>query len=206
MRYMAPTLLIPILLLMALPAAAEVIGHPDLSGEWVLNEKASDDPAMVMLRARGSGGGMGRGDGIGGSGHGGGGGRGGGSGARPEGGSGNPGARLMERFQTLTVFHDAGEIDITDGLDISRFLHIDGKAEKVWTERGQVMATARWAGNILEVLWQGHGVDRTSYYDLSADGSRLVVIEQVLPPNSGETIKLRLVYDRAAVPPGTASK
>ena len=127
MRLLARLLPILLLLAAALPVPAEVIDHPDLSGEWVLNEKASDDPDTIMRRARGAGGGNGDMPGGGGGGKGGGG-RGGGGRPEAEGASGGPGAGMLERYRALSVFHEAGEIDITDGMDISRLLHIDGQA------------------------------------------------------------------------------
>lgn len=207
-------LLIPVLLLAvsAIPAAADEV--PDLNGEWVLNKEASDDPDAVMRPARaGSGGdGMGRGGGMG-RGSGGRGGRGSrgssmGGGGRPAGGEGdgNPGGRLLERYGTLSVFHEADDLDLTDGMNISRLLHVDGKAEKVWTERGQVMATAQWLDDELEVLWQGGGGERTSRYTLSEDGEQLVVTEEFLRPGSDDKVRLRLVYDRSGGALGPTSK
>jgi hypothetical protein len=220
-----PTLLCVLLLLPVAAAASDETGEatatvadgrPDLSGEWVFNRETSDDPAAVMRQAfsgGGRGGGMAGSMGRGGGGRGGGMGRGrtgGGprSGERPTGDQDgrNPGAHLLERYGTLSVFHDADEIDFTDGMDISRLLHADGKAEKVWTERGQVLATARWLDDDLEILWQGGGGERTSRYALSEDGKQLVVTEEILRRGSDEKIELRLVYDRIAGNSPTATK
>ncbi len=202
--------------LMVLPGVtwAEEPAHPDLSGTWVLNVRASDDPATVMRQAgggRGQSGGssqMGGMKGGRGGGGGGGGGRG-GMGGGHEGRSaqdpaaGRAGAQIMQRLQKLVIFHEGDELDITDGLDISRLLRTDGRPTTVWTERGQVKATATWQNNHLEVHWRGGGADRTSRYSISADGSQFTALEEIVRPGQDKGVVLRLVYDRvvADTPP-----
>lgn len=186
--------------------------HPDLSGDWVLDREASDDPRTVLRPPRDSGmggGGMGGGGtGRGGMGRGGMGrggmGRGGMGGGRPSGEmptnrggeDGGPAAGLAKRIGKLTIFHAGDEIDLTDGLEISRLLRTDGKPAKVWTERGQVEATASWQGESLVVNWRGGGVDRTSRFTLSGDGSRLEVLEEIVRPGGEDKSTLKLVYNR----------
>jgi len=198
-------------------AAAPAPVHPDLSGVWILDEKASDDPAAVMRRnwertggqrggMGGPGGMQGRGGGMGGR-QGGmqddpeGGGRGG-----PGGGPGQDRDRTMQRrIARLEIFSDGPEFDVTDGLDITRVLHTDGRTETVWTERGEQQATAAWQDGVLEVRWQGRGgPGRTTRFSLEGDGKQLVVLEQVQMPGSDEEVTLRLVYDRQAPADGAA--
>lgn len=183
--------------------------HPDLSGTWVLNPRASDDPAQMMRRAReaGDGGRGGRGGGRGGPGS-----------ARsnaldrgvgaldddmrraPRDGEG-PGDRdqtMQRRIGRLDIFQAGPEFDVTNGLDITRVLHTDGRSETVWTERGEQQATASWQDQTLVVQWSGRqGPGRTTRYSLSPDNRQLVVLEQVVQPGTQETVTLRLVYDRA---------
>ncbi len=202
MRTIVLSAALGLLLAPAAATPADEILHPDLSGEWTLNAEASDDPAEVQRRARSGqtgGGGM-SGGGGGGGGRGGGGGHGGGKhgGGSPgrEGEGGNPTGRMMARYATLTIFQEGDELDITDGLDISRLLRTDGTPQKVWTERGQVQATAAWRSATLEVVWRGDDWERTSRLALSTDGSRLVLVEEIGAPTSERRTTLRLVYDR----------
>ncbi len=187
-------------------AAAPTADHGDLSGVWILNEKASDDPAAVMRRNREQGGmgrgGMGRRGGRGDR-------QGMGGDERPdalqgrgqfgssEGGGQDRDRTMQRRIARLAIFSDGPEFDVTDGLDITRVLHTDGRTETVWTEHGEQQATAAWMDGVLEVRWQGRrGPGRVTRYALEGDGAQLVVLEQVQMPGSKDAVTLRLVYDR----------
>lgn len=188
------------------PAAttAPATTAPDLSGSWVLNRSQSDDPAAMM------GGGPGGGDRDG---EGRGGGRGGGryrGGALGEGEDSTDSptdvrkgpdaamvARLDQRIASMDIFQAGNEFNLTDGLDISRMLHTDGREESVWTERGEAKAKAGWRDGALVIDWAGgRGPARTTRFELSADGNQLYVFEQVVKPGEKKPISMRLVYDR----------
>ena len=193
-------LLPAIILLLALAgtaAADETPARPDLSGQWVLNQQASDNLMEVLGPAaagRGSGGG-------------GGGGRGGGG----HGGVGQSDMsqedrsaqiqrrmeRMLERLATLEIFHEDPDLDYTDGLEISRLLHTDGRTDTVWTDQGQMKATAAWNGSTLEITWRGERGSRKTYLSLSADGDQLIANEQLTSHGGGPGATIRLVYDRA---------
>ncbi len=179
------------------------------SGSWVLNKEASDNIAEVMSRTgskRGSGGGMGgrRGGGMGGGRGGGmGGGRGGGMGNRqaPSGDTAQMQLRRQKEISRLDIFTDGNELNITNGLDISRLLYCDGREVTIWTAQGETLAHAAWAdGRITETWSHGKQPARSFTYSLSEDGNRLTVVEQRTPPHGGQPITLRMVYDREQVP------
>ncbi len=182
--------------------------QPNLTGSWALNEKMSDDIHQIMMKAMGGNRGAGRGSGGPGGGRGGGGGGGGGRGGNM---GGQPGgeqsgsdsqaqkhAEEMKKQQSsLEIFQDGLELNITDGLDITRLLHTDGRSEKIWTQRGEATASAHWDKNILVVEWKT-GKDpkaRSRNYELSEDGGRLTVSEKLPIPNSKDTVSAKLVYN-----------
>ncbi|MFO7609039.1 MAG: hypothetical protein R6X35_07555 [Candidatus Krumholzibacteriia bacterium] len=181
--------------------------RPDLSGIWILDERASDDPAARRPRPDGGPAGGGRGGGgSGGRMHGG---RGGAMpGGRMQGGNpdwdggGRTGGRpdratLQKRLARLEIFQAGSELNLTDGLDISRVLPTDGSTVTVWTERGKQQATAAWDGPSLEIRWQAErGPVRTTRYQLAADAQQLVVLEQISGPGEEQPQTLRLVYRR----------
>ncbi len=179
------------LLLLAGAAAAADQAHPDLSGLWILNAKASDDPAAVLGQAAEAGqprGGYGREDTV-----------------DPnresqaknrEEAVADQAQRLRQRFSRLEVFTGGDEFSVSDGLDIFRLLHTDGRSETVWTDAGETQATANWHGTALEVQATGDKAGRLTRFQLSPDGSQLLVMEQFTPPGSKEPVILRLVYDR----------
>jgi len=186
----------------AAPAAA----HPDFSGHWKLDPKASDDPARM-----GGGPGGGRGGGPGG-------GRGGSGpaldpnqGKMPgegfDGSEGEAGKRAeaagrqaAREFGLLEIFHEGDEFDLTDGMQISRMLRIGGEPTEVFTPRGSVKAAAAWEGDALVVTErdpQGQ-VRRTRQFRLSGDRSTLTVKEiRQLPGKEGNAV-MSLVYRRVA--------
>ncbi len=176
------------------------------SGSWVLNQDASDNIAEVMAKAgssRGGGMGGGRGGGMGG-GHGGGmgGGRGGGMGSRqaPSGDLMQVQLHMQKEVSHLDIFTDGNELNITNGLDISRLLYCDGREVTIWTARGETQAHAGWAdGRITEIWNSGKQATRSFAYSLSEDSNQLTVVERRIMPR-GEPITLRMVYDRERIP------
>ncbi len=204
----------------AVPAvtAAPAAAHPDFSGHWKLDPKASDDPAKMGGGPGGPGGRPGGGRG---------GGRGGGPGGGPVGGSGpamDPnqgrmpgegfdgsegeageraqaaGRQAAREFGLLEIFHEGDEFDLTDGMQVSRMLRIGGEPTEVFTPRGSVKAAAAWEGEALVVTErdpQGQ-VRRTRQFRLSGDRSTLTVKEiRQLPGKEGNAV-MSLVYRRVA--------
>jgi hypothetical protein len=195
---------------------------PNFSGHWVLNIKESDDFAEVMREAMGGGqsgrgGGMegGRGGGMGG-GHGGGkGGGGGGRGGGKGGGGGGRGssdssgdqerqikaqqklARAQVEYSRLDIFHDGIELNVTNGLDISRLLFTDGRQMNIWTQRGEATATASWQERTLVVSWKTSQdtMSRIRYYTLSEGGQQLTMTESRRFPGQDKTVKITMVYN-----------
>ncbi len=184
---------------------------PNFSGTWVLNKKLSDSlqPARTEgARPGGGRGGMGGGGrgggGMGGKGGGGRGGRGGGNMksdeifAQPSGQKHDRIKRLEEELSRLEIFHDGIELNLTNGLDISRLLFTDGRTTSIWTERGEAQAEARWEASTLVVQWKsGQGdVSRTRRYSLSDSGFQITVTESRRQPQSDKYRDLTLVYDK----------
>ncbi len=187
-------------------------------GTWILDKSASDDitrrlPGQSSRPDRGASesasgseprGGRGRGGGRMGGGGKGAGSRGAGSrGAAPgmdrapDGDSAQRKLRLQKRASRLEIFTDGGELDITDGLDMTRLLYCDGRTVTIWTESGEVKANARWqSGRITETWSGGRGSGRTIIYELSEDGSTLMVTERRPRPGDQPDATLHLVYRR----------
>ncbi len=174
--------------------------QPNLTGNWILNVKASDDMAAVMREAMGGGQNMGGGRGSGG-------GRGGG---RKGGGMGNSGddpprqakaqqrlARMQEEYSRMEIFHDGIELNVTNGLDISRLLFTDGRRMNIWTQQGEANATAHWQDRTLIVEWKTSQdtMSRIRNYTLSETGYQLVMTETRRLPGQDKTVKIRMVYD-----------
>lgn len=210
------TILLAAVLLIAAPTLGQTTGSPEapepgtFSGSWVLNRKASDDVGTLMGQARaerpqggrgGSGGGR---PGMGGGGRRGGGQMAGGDVPRGQdgsGGGGNPEAqarlRLQKEVSRLEIFTDGLELNITNGLDISRLLFCDGRETTIWTDRGEIKARARWErGSFRETWASSQGRGRTVTYRLSPDGNQLVVTEERTLPGKDESVMITLVYDR----------
>lgn len=182
--------------------------RPDLSGVWILDRSASDDPAAAM-RPRGR-------EGAGGSGAmagGGRGGRGGGGGGRgvgfrdPSGEDPSAGARSErpgglegpgQARARLTIFHAGEEFNVTDGNDLSTVFRCGAGDATVWTPRGPRVARALWEGEVLRIELRPGGDDRgaaeTVTYALT--GERLVVVRSLTPPGGDEPVRLRSVYVR----------
>lgn len=177
---------------------------PDLTGQWVLNENESD---AFKAPDRGQGGppsgGGGRG---GGGGRRSGGGRGGGGRQGGQGGGQEPSAedlaKQQERRQALgklVIFQQGLEMNVTDGLDISRMLITDGRDLEIWTQQGMARATASWSGPTLVVQWSvgEEGPQQARRYSLEDDGQKLSVRATVQRPGSDQTHTMSLVYDRS---------
>ncbi len=177
--------------------------QPNLTGNWILNVKASDDMAAVIREAMGGGQNMG-GDRKGGDRKGGGrgGGRGGGMGNTSE----DPArqvkaqqrlARIQEEYSRMEIFHDGIELNVTNGLDISRLLFTDNRRMNIWTQQGEATATAHWQDRTLVVEWKTSQdtMSRIRYYTLSETGYQLVMTESRRLPGQDKTVKIRMVYD-----------
>ena len=159
-------------------------GTVDLTGQWVLNEKLSEQPTPPQRPERrqggggqggGPGGGMGGGPGGGmgggpggGMGGGMGGGRGGGRGGGMSRGGGQDDdsdsrqqqiARQMEELKkaksSLEIYQEGLELNITDGLDITQLFYTDNRKTTIWTPRGEATATAHWEDAALLIEVQG---------------------------------------------------
>jgi len=187
-------------------------GPPNLTGNWILNVEASDDMAAVMREAMGNGQGMsggGKSDRGGGQGGGRGGGRGGGQGGgrNDMGGSGTDQnrtvqvqqrlARLRMEYSRLEIFHDDIELNVTNGLDISRLLFTDGRRMNIWTQQGEATATASWRERTLIVAWKTgqDTMSRIRNYTLSESGKQLIMTENRRLPGQDKTVKIRMVYE-----------
>jgi hypothetical protein len=211
-RTILSTMLIMLIAVPLSQAQDNIEQHPNFTGNWNLNEKLSDDIQQIMMKAMGGGGGKGRGGGGGGGGRGGGGGMGGGGGrgggggmgGQPGGGQSGPNPQAQKRaeemkqqYSRLEIFQDGLELNVTDGLDITRLLHTDGRTENIWTQRGEATATANWEKDELVIQWKTRqdSKSRTRKYQLSEDGTRLNVRELIRIPGSKEMISAQLVYD-----------
>jgi len=200
---------------LAYPSAASEPSRPELSGRWVLDQRASTDLEDLIVHAKASRG-AGRNGGGGGRGGGRGGGSGTGRGAGRSGGGGhgsNDGDRqeaqqkhlreLEQRLAELEIFHAGHELNVTDGMKISRLLYTDGRETTIWTERGPTTAAAVWQGATLVVRWQGEdgGDDRLRKYILDEGGTRLTVREERHLPGQEQAVTLELVYNRVRTDP-----
>ena len=191
------------------PALAQEV-PPNLTGNWILNEKLSDDFSKLMQEGTGDGQ-MGREGGKqGGGGRGGGsGGRGGGRGSGGKGGQGGGDnderqakaqlrvARARDEYSRLEIFHDGIELNVTNGLDISRLIYTDGRQMNIWTQNGEARATATWQEQILVVQWKTSQdtMSRIRRYTISDGGQRLTVAEARRLPSQDKAIEITMVYD-----------
>lgn len=183
----------------------------DFSGRWVLSTEDSDEPLQAMRPASPQKGGRGGGTDARGGGRGGGrpgmGGRSGGPGGDSEGiqEGEDPSirrqqhqARLQKRLSRLDIFFAEPELNITDGLEISRLVYTDGRETAIWTELGEATAIASRQENTLTVkTWDRQGGPHVvRRYTLSGDGGRLTVVQEMTRSAQEEPVKMTLVYDR----------
>lgn len=201
MRTFMSLLTLTALVIFCVGAAEPNDPTPDLTGNWALNEDESDS-FKAQGRSQGSppSGGGGRG---GGGRRGGGGGKGGGSrgGGQQEGPSAEDQARMEQMNRSisrLTIFQQGLEMNVTNGLDISRMLITDGRDLKIWTQQGMADATATWSGATLVVRWsvEGGDLEQVQRYSLGEDGTQLLVTATMQRPDSDKTRTMTLVYDR----------
>ena len=169
---------------------------PDLTGEWILNEKESDAFAAPGRAGPPPDGGGGRGGGRGGGGRGfrGGSGDGGGPSADQQ-------AMMEERKKAmshLVIFQEDLELNVTDGLGISWLLFTDGRDMEIWTRQGMADATAAWEGAVLVIRYSAgeEGPEQVTRYSLDEDGTRLRAILTHQRPGEDENLTATMIYDR----------
>lgn len=167
--------------------------HPDLSGNWTLNEAMSESGRDKMREkmanrrgsrdsGRGSGGfggppgggrGGGRGSGSGGGGRGGGFG---GPGGRRGGDRGGPMVSIDEGVDLLEISQSDDQLSITYSDDRLRILLTDGRKDKRAGTRGDVVTTAKWnqEGELVVKAKTQRG-KVTEIYKLDDEGERLLI-------------------------------
>jgi hypothetical protein len=144
-----------------------------------------------------SGGRGGGGGGRGGGGRGGGG-QGGGGAQQPSAQDQQKTNRLENELSRLEIFQEGIEMNVTNGLDISRLLFTDNRTMTIWTQRGEAKANAHWDGSTLIVQWKTSQdtMSRIRRYTLSDSGFRLTVTEKRRQPESDKYREMTLVYDK----------
>ena len=214
-------------LAMGEPAEAQRGGAPsvDLGGEWILNEKLSDDPRQALRRMRiargapGDGGFSGRGGNVGRGGGGrrgggavgggaGGAGRGGAGGVGGAGGQGGPGPGGPGGGQGgppgigrgANVGADALSIQMLDGgvqITDSRGLALVLKTDREWYEVGERREIqAFWKKAKLVTRNRGRGEALfIQEYSINKKG-QLVVLNQIQFGGDGGTASYKRFYDR----------
>lgn len=201
-RYLTALLITVTLVEPALAGATTPRQHPNFTGTWTLNRHLSDpiQPPRPAGSQQSPGGGSKRGGGgrdgggrHGGSGHG----RGGEQQSSTQ--AQQRAARLQQELSHLEIFHDGNELDVTNGLDISRLLFTDGRTMTIWTQRGEATATAVWEGQTLVVQWKTRQdkVARSRRYTLEADGQRLTISEKRRLPQGQDFHEIILIYDKS---------
>jgi len=176
----------------------------NFTGQWILNTKLSDPiqparPEGGRQQGGMSGGGGGRGGG--GRGGGGGGGRGshaGGSGQQPSVQDQQRAVRMQQELSRLEIFQDGIELNVTNGMDISRLLYTDGRTMNIWTQRGEAQAIATWEDRTLTVQWKTRTetMSRLRRYSLSDNGLQLTVTEKRRLPKGDKYREMTLIYDK----------
>jgi hypothetical protein len=173
---------------------------PDFTGVWTLSVESQAQLQAPRTEGARPGGGRG-GERSGGKG---GGGRGGGrrGGSRPEAEHGPTAqdsprrAQILQELSRLEIFHDGVELNVTNGLDISRLLYTDGRTLTIWTQQGETTATANWQDQTLVVRWGSPrgSSERLRRYVLSPDGHQLTVTEERGASEGGKSQEMKLVY------------
>ncbi len=201
MRRAHLTLILTVVLVIPGTVTASDDSQPNFSGTWLLNQDLSDQIQSPSPRSGGP-----QGDSRGGGGRGGGGGGGGRGGGMKQGRQNqqppaqdqNKILRLKQEISRLEIFHEAAELNITSGQDITRLFYTDGRTTSLLTERGQAAATATWQARTLIIQWQNDqgGPGRSQSFELSDDGQRLTVTEHHPLPAGDKPRKMNLVYDK----------
>ncbi len=191
----------------------------DFNGTWVLNPGQSEDLLVTLRELRGTspgnrdgmrgetGGGRGRGRGMSGA-RGSGRGTGSGRGRSSAGKNGGEALqtqlqkraqRLQAEYSRIEIFLEVPELNLTDGRDITQLFYTDGRKTNVWTERGELTASAELRDGTLQVRTRGGRMDsgRTRSFTLSQDARQLILTEERLLPGGKEPLRIRMVYDRA---------
>jgi hypothetical protein len=210
-RLTAASLALAGLAVVAMGAAASAPSTTDAwpwdpSGVWNLDESVSDDLASAMADARdkvmasrgGGRGGRGRGGGMrggpGGRGGGMGGGmRGPGGGERPTGADAPEPRDLQTGLSQLLITRLEGDLEIMDGAERVTTWTPDGRAHTERTPRGKSTRTARWDGDVLELVGSDGRLTTTRRLRLGDDGKTLSVECTLALPN-GRSVSGTLVY------------
>ncbi|MDA8018327.1 MAG: hypothetical protein MPN21_12845 [Thermoanaerobaculia bacterium] len=170
------------------PVAIE--GLPDFSGDWVLNEKASDDVRGKMRELFRNQRGRSRGGGS----------RGVGGGRRSgRGGEGGPRRTMQAPPSEIQISHDEPLIVLRhgEGPSVEQLTRTNGTRFTRQTPRGEIQATASWdeAGRLEVLLGDGESA-RREIWELAADGQRLFITQEI-GPDERNRVEIRRVYDRA---------
>jgi hypothetical protein len=181
-----------------------------LTGAWILNEEASDDPQQILKAMRpaegfherppGGGGFPGGGPPGGGSPPGGGGPPGGGA---PQGREGPPGR--MDRILRAPGWIEISLTDSTaaflDSTGAERIFFVDGRKTTEKTGRGTIETKARWKDDHLVLERKvSQGGKSSETYSVELGSGRLQVIIEMSRPY-GEKMRFTRVYDRAGAAP-----
>ncbi len=107
--------------------------------------------------------------------------------------------RMLANLSHLSIHHEGAEFDVTDAGQISRSFQTDGRTRKVWTQQGEVPASAVREDGAVVVTYGASGrfAKRVRRYELSPDGEQLLVTEQRWLAGREEPLRFKLVYRRA---------
>lgn len=162
---------------------------PNLTGTWLLNEKLSDHHGSPQFP-----GGGGRPGNVGGTrgdlGH------------EPSAEEEQRMNQVRQENSMLEVYHDGIELNVTNGMDVSRLLFTDGREMTIWTPEGMAQAMASWDKRTLVVQWKTEDdvLSRLRRYTLSVDGLRLTVKEKRRLPDEDKYREITLIYDKKMPP------
>ncbi len=181
-------------------AAVRAAAPGDLSGTWLLNRDASDDPKKKMEEARGDDSGSGGGGYGGGSGMGHHGGHRGGGGHSRDGGSSGPFETPADSASLLIEHYDP-KLVITDGAGREHILYTDGrKTEEERSLGGTTRIYTQWKdGHVVVETEPEKGPSYTETYSITADRKVLTVTLRFKAHGKRPALEIRKVYD-AAVP------
>lgn len=186
--------------------AASTSARPKLAGSWTLNKDLSDDPRQKMQQAMGNSGGQGEG------GEGGQGGGGGWQGRRGGGGPGGPGGGRTQDMDLLTITQSDASVKIMSASgrlltqtsdEVSSNPQSSNQSDSGNRPRF-APPVAQWQGNQLVSVMEGRrGGKTTRTYELSPDGSQLIVTTKIENERFNNPVVIRQVYDqsKAGAPP-----